>query len=157
MENNWIVKIAEEKDLNRWYNLLDSVKHEFYDLDLANDENHRNFLRRNFDRKTAIYVEDEDTIIGGMVYSPKSNQISWLGVNPNYRRKGIGTLLVRYMLEKLNDRIEFKVKTFIEEHWQSKASHSFYKSLGFEPKEICYDGMENNAGHPMLEFLKKIE
>ena len=157
MENKWIVKKAEKKDLGRWFNLLNSVKHDFYDLDLANDEHHKNFLLKNIDRKTVIYVDNGEKIIGGMVFSPNSNQISWLGVDPEYRRQGIGTLLVKYMLNELSDRKEFKVRTFIEEHSQSKISHPFYESLGFKRREIIYENMENNAGHPMLEFIKIIE
>jgi GNAT superfamily N-acetyltransferase len=137
--------------------LLETVKPDFYDLDLANEEKHRNFLLRNIERGTAIYIEEGQKIIGGMVYSPNSSQISWLGVDPEYRRKGIGTLLVNYMFEILKDRKEFMVKTFIEEHWQSKTSHPFYRSLGFEPKEINYENMESNANHPMLVFVKNKE
>jgi ribosomal protein S18 acetylase RimI-like enzyme len=157
MENNWIVKVAEKSDLERWQELLSVVKNDFYDLDLANDENHINFLMKNIDRKTAVYIEEYGKIIGGVVYSTSSNHISWLGVDPQYRRKGIGTLLVKFALEKLNEKNEIKVRTFIEEHWQSKISHPFYKSLGFEPNEVIYENMENNAGHPMIEFIWKME
>jgi len=90
-----------------------------------------------------------------MIYSPNQNHIGWLAVDPEYRRKGVGTALVKYMFKELHDRKEFKVKTFINGEWQSKATHPFYKSLGFEPREINYDDMENNANHPALVFIKR--
>ena len=154
MKTEWIVKIAELKDMDRWFNFVKYVIHDFYDIDLVNDQQHRNIIEKNIMRKTAIYVEEENKIIGGMIYSPNQNHIGWLAVDPQYRRRGIGTALVKYMFTELPDRNVFKVKTFVESEWQSEASHNFYKSLGFEPKEICYDEMERNAGHPMLIFIK---
>ena len=146
MENKWNVKIARIEDLNKWFKFVKNVIHDFYDIDLVNDESYKKAVEKNIKRKTAIYVEEKDKIIGGMLFSPNSNQIGWLAVDPDYRRKGIGTLLVKYMLKELEDR---------KEHWQSKASHPFYKSLGFEPKEISYENMENNANNPMLIFIRK--
>ena len=154
MENNWIVKVAEIGDMGRWFDFVKNVIHDFYDIDLVNDEHHRDIIEKNIRRKTAIYVEIEEKIIGGMIYSPNQNHIGWLAVDPKYRRKGVGTALVKYMFKELSDRKEFKVKTFIDGEWQSNASHPFYKSLGFEPTEVCYDGMERNANKPMLVFIK---
>jgi len=150
----WIVKVAELSDMNRWFSFAKNVTHDFYDIDLVNNEHYRNIIEKNIKRKTAIYIEENNEIIGGMIYSPNQNHIGWLAVAPKYRRKGVGTALVKYMFKALSDRTQFKVKTFIEGDWQSEASHPFYKSLGFEPKEINYDDMENNANHPMMIFIK---
>jgi GNAT superfamily N-acetyltransferase len=155
MENNWIVKIAEIQDLNKWLSFAQRVTHDFYDIDLPNDENYKNAIIKNIKRHTAIYIEEENKIIGGMIFSPNQNRISWLAVDPKYRRKGIGTALVKYMFKELSDRKEYKVKTFIEGEWQSKASHPFYQSLGFEAKEINYDDTVNNKNHPTLMFIKR--
>ena len=152
MENHWIVKIAELNDMEKWFNFVKTVIHDFYDIDLINNENYRSIIEKNIKRKTAIFIENEAKIIGGMIYSPNSNHIGWLAVDPEYRRKG--TALVKYMFNKLTDRKEIKVKTFIEDDWQSSVSHPFYKSLGFEPKEINYDDIENNANRPMRVFIK---
>ena len=157
MENNWLVKIAELNDMKRWLNFVKTVLLDFYDIDLVNDKNYVNVIEKNINRKTAIYIENESKIIGGMTYSPNSNHIGWLAVDPEYRRKGVGTALVNYMFSQLSDRKEFKVKTFIDGHWQSEVSHPFYKSLGFEPREINYDDMENSANHPMRVFIKEIK
>ena len=155
MENKWIVKIAELNDIDKWFNFVKTVIHDFYDIDLINNEHYRGVIEKNIKRRTAIYVENEKKIIGGMIYSPNSNHIGWLAVDPEYRRKGIGTALVKYMFNELADRKELKVKTFIEGDWQSNVSHPFYMSLGFEPKEINCDDMENNANRPMRVFIKK--
>ena len=154
MENKWVIKIAKINDIEKWFSFVKTVIHDFYDIDLINNEHFRSVIEKNIRRKTAIYIENETKIIGGMIYSPNSNHIGWLAVDPEYRRKGIGTALVNYMFDELSDRKEFKVKTFIDDDWQSSISHAFYKSLGFEPKEINYDNMENNANRPMRVFIK---
>ena len=154
MEKKWVVKIAEPNDMEKWFNFVKTVIHDFYDIDLINNEHYSDVIAKNIKRKTAVYIENDNRIIGGMIYSPNQNHIGWLAVDPKYRRKGIGTALVKYMFNELSDRNEFKVKTFIDGEWQSDASHPFYKSLGFEPKEINYEDMENNANHPMRVFIK---
>ena len=157
MENNWIVKIANHNDLDRWFKFVTNVTHDFYDIDLVNNANFRNVIIKNINRKTAIYVEHNGKIIGGMTYSPNSNHISWIAVDPRYRRRGIGSKLVKHMFKELSDRKELTVKTFIEGEWQSDVSHPFYRSLGFEStNEISYDDLENNANKPMLKFKKII-
>jgi ribosomal protein S18 acetylase RimI-like enzyme len=153
MKGKWIVKIAGMEDLNRWLTFVKKVTHDFYDIDLPNDENYKQAVIKNIKRETAIYVEDND-IIGGMIYSSNQNHITWLAVDPDYRRRGIGSALVEYMFKKLPDRKEYKVKTFTENDWQSKTSHPFYKSLGFISTVTNYDDMVNNENHPTLVFVK---
>jgi predicted GNAT family acetyltransferase len=92
--NNWTIKIANMDDIGRWLAFVKNVAHDFYDIDLPNDENYRSAIIKNIKRKTAIYVEESDKIIGGTIYSPNSNRIGWLAVDPMYRRRGIGTALV---------------------------------------------------------------
>ena len=152
---NWIIKVATINDCEKWFSFVKNVTHDFYDIDLANDKDYRNVIIKNIKRKTAVYVEKNEKIIGGMIFSPNQNHIGWLAVDPKFRRRGIGTALVHYMLMELPDRKQFKVKTFMEGEWQSESSHPFYISLGFKPKEVNYDDMENNANHPTLLFVKE--
>jgi hypothetical protein len=57
MKKEWIVKKANMDDINRWFDFVKTVLHDFYDIDLVNDRQHRNVVEKNIKRKTAIYVE----------------------------------------------------------------------------------------------------
>lgn len=111
---------------------------------------------KNIKRGTAIYVEDISKhnipIIGAMTFSTNSNHISWLGVHPSYRRKGIATSLFEYMLKHMADVEEIRVKTFLYDDEYGKAARSFYKSKGFVGDEIEMDNQ--NFPHPVQEFIK---
>ena len=101
---NWVIKIATLNDCKKWFSFAKGVMHDFYDIDLPNDENYKNAIIKNIKRETAIYIEDNEKIVGGMIFSPNQNHIGWLAVDPKYIRKGIGTALVNYMFKKLSDR-----------------------------------------------------
>ncbi len=153
--NNFLVKTATEADIQKWFEFTGTVVDEFYDIDLPHDETFRSTVIKNIKRGTAIYIENNNQIIGAMIYSPNQNHIGWLAVHKQYRRQGIGTALVNYMFEELPDRKQFLVKTFIEGEAQSLLAHPFYKSLGFVAKEIDYSDMQHNANHPMQIFIKE--
>jgi ribosomal protein S18 acetylase RimI-like enzyme len=153
--NKWKICIANVDDYNKWMQFASTVVNDFYNIDLPNDSNFCSVIMKNIKRGTALYVEEKGSIIGALVYSPNQNHIAWIAVHKDYRRRGVGTALVKYMFDQIPDRNEYKVKTFLDGEFQSVASHAFYKSFGFEPKEIIYEDMEKNANHPMQLFVKK--
>lgn len=150
---NWIVQVAQISDIDRWFSLVKSVEHDFHDVDLANDQNHRSIIIKNIIRGTAIYIENEDLIVGAMIYSPNQNHIGWIAVHPDYRRQGIGTALVGYMFKALDQAERFKVKTFTEGDTSGSAARPFYQSLGFVPDEVLYH--EEGLTHPVQLFIKE--
>lgn len=157
MKQQWKVNIASEGDFERWLNFVKKVQHEFHGLDLYSDEKYKSAILKNINRGTAIYVEDNESseIIGAMIYSPKSNHIGWIAVNTKHRRQGIGSALVNYMFKKLPKDVPIKVKTFLETDEPGQTAHCFYKSLGFQPKEILDDVNNENAGKPFYLFIKE--
>jgi GNAT superfamily N-acetyltransferase len=156
-EKNWTVKTAGEADFERWMRFAAAVVEDFYGIDLPNDENYRGAILKNIRRGTAVYVERNGEIIGAMIYSPNRNHIGWLAVGRRERRRGVGPALVRYMLDRIPGREEYKVKPFIAGEPQSAASHPFYESLGFVPDRIDYEDMVNNANHPTQLFVRRRE
>lgn len=156
VKKEWQVKIASPNDLDRWMEFVQTVQSEFHGLDLVHDEEYQAAVDKNIHRSTAIYVENKDTseIIGAMMYSPHSFHIGWLAVRPNYRRKGIGTALVQYMVAAMHKDVPIRVKVFLETDPPGKVAHAFYRSLGFTPKEIQEDLDHRNARRPFQVFVK---
>lgn len=156
MKGSWVIRVASINDMDRWMDFVKAVQNEFHYIDLFNDENYKTAILKNISRSTAIYIQKENSneIIGAMTYSPNSNHIGWLAVSPNHRRKGIGSALAKYMFDKLPKNIPIKVRTFLETDIPGKTAQSFYKSLGFKPKEILEDINNKNAGNPFHLFIR---
>ena len=156
MDESYELKIASESDFEKWLDFADSVRKDFYDINLKNNTNYRSVIEKNIKRKTAIIAEDKEKIIGAMTYSMHSKHISWLAVSEKCRRKGIGTALVRCFFSKFNDDDVLMVKTFTESDNSGERAHAFYRKNGFIAEEIEADLDGNNDGHPFQIFRSYI-
>ncbi len=156
---NWVVKSASIDDVERWFIFASTVKEDFYNMDLANDENYRSSMIKNIERGTAIYIEDsskhDSPIIGAMTYSPNQNHIGWLAVHQDYRKKRVASLLMKHMLGELSAAQEIRVKTFLYDDKYGKAARNFYKKHGFIPKDILMK--EKGYPHPVQVFVKTLK
>lgn len=149
-----IVKQTRSGDFDRWLHFIEIVEPNFMDLSLSKDEHFCSVIKKNIERETGLYVEDEKGhIIGGITYSTNQNHISWLAVHPSYRRHGIASALMRKVIEKLSYADEIRVKTFLKDDAYGTAARSFYKSHGFEPKEILPN--EERFPHEVQLFVRK--
>ena len=59
---------------------------------------HRDAMERCIARNTALCACVEEEFAGGTAFSPKYGGIGFLAVRPEYRRRGIGSLLIREAL-----------------------------------------------------------
>lgn len=57
--------------------------------------------------------------------------IGWFGVHPEYRRKGIGSRLLRHAIKKANIQGAKTLKVYSSFDKNELASHSFYENHGF--------------------------
>ena len=134
------------------------MQSDFYNIDLAHDENFRTGMINNMKRGTAIYIQDSSKhnfpIIGAMTYSRNKNHISWLAVHPDYRRNGVASFLVKHMLNELKNAQEIRVKTFLYDDEYGIAARSFYKKHGFVAKDILMN--EQEYPHPVQVFVKTL-
>lgn len=155
----WVVKSANLDDAERWFDFAATVQADFYNIDLANDENYRLGMTKNMKRGTAIYIEDssklDSPIIGAMTYSPNQNHISWLAVHSDHRKMRVASSLMEHMLSELANAKEIKVKTFLYDDEYGKAARSFYKKHGFIAKDILME--EKEFPHPVQVFVKTLK
>lgn len=79
-----------------------------------------------------LCFENEVVACGGINYFEETARISWDIVHPSYQNKGIGSILLRYRLDKLKEQSSIKsiVVRTAQEVFQ------FYEKFGFELKEI---------------------
>jgi len=154
-KGKWIVKKALPEDAERWFLFASVVKEDFCGLDLSKDEKYRLGTIENINRGTAIYIEDDTIescpIIGAMSFSLDKNQITWLAVHPNYRKKGVASSLMHTVLNELSHAKKIKVKTFRDDDKYGKAARSFYRNHGFIEGETL---IEERYPHPVQVFYK---
>lgn len=149
----FIVKQVKEGDFDRWLEFIKIVEPDFMDIGLAEDEHFCSIIKKNINRETGFYVEDEnENIVGAITYSTNQNHISWLAVHPSYRRLGIASALIEEVIEKLSCAEEIHVKTFLRDDAYGAAARSFYKSHGFEPRDILEN--EERFPHEVQLFIR---
>lgn len=84
-----------------------------------------------------LVYEIENQVVGYVIFNSQGH-IANIAVNPNYRRRGVGTKLIKEALKKLKEaRVEVRES--------NKAAQKFYQSLGFKEKNriIKYYGDED--------------
>jgi len=157
-KGKWEVKKALPEDADRWFELLTAVQDDFCGLDLSKDERHRSGVKENINRGIAIYVEDDTKencpIIGAMSFSPDKNQITWLGVHPDYRKQGVASSLLGAVCIELKHAERIIVKTFCDDDRYGRAARSFYKKHGFEEGETF---SSDRYPHPVQVFRKTLD
>ncbi|MBA3901417.1 MAG: GNAT family N-acetyltransferase [Bacteroidetes bacterium] len=95
------------------------------------------FLNHHIEYYYVVEVENEIVACGGFNFSGDFSvgKISWDIINPDFQGRGIGSLLLRYRIEKLK---EFgHVKTISVR--TSQLVYKFYEKNGFRLTEIIKD------------------
>ena len=98
--------------------------------------------------KRALCVKNEQDIVGVLLYPRKYNMICCLAVDPDYRKRGIASLLLREALNKLDRDKDITVSTFRENDVKGIAPRKLYKKFGFEEDELVEE-----FGYPNQRFV----
>jgi len=97
-------------------------------------------IRSNLNKK-------ERMLKGGIIISKESNEIVWLAVSKQCRRKGFGRQLLKFAISKLNPKADIFVQTFDESVPEGKPARKLYTESGFADVK---DGGPNTAGVPTV-------
>ncbi|XGI83431.1 N-acetyltransferase family protein [Halorutilales archaeon Cl-col2-1] len=104
---------------------------------------------------SSFLVYEEDSEIGGFshaVVNGDEADLLRLYVDPDHRRKGIGTRLLHEIRERLSDLGVERLKVFVLA--DNQVGNSFYQSLGFEKDDTNETEIE---GEPYEENVYVIE
>ena len=74
--------------------------------------------------------------------------ICCLAVAPEYRQRGIGSLLLKEALDELDRSKEISVSTFRENDEKGAAPRALYKKFGFQEAELVEE-----FGYPNQRFI----
>lgn len=120
------------------YDSLMKLYNSFVGSDRYSNHDNDSFQRVLDNSRNFVFVaEEDDTLIGFVTFSvrdviryPKPiAELDELYVDPQHRKKGLGKELMKHVEEKAKELQCYRI--FIESHYDHKAAHAFYESLGY--------------------------
>ena len=94
---------GEPADIDQWMDLVRLVRNNFPGLETEESlEEHRQTVLRFFGKHQALCVKDGNRIAGVLLFSRNRNMICCLAVHPEYRRKGIASMLLEKALGEMD-------------------------------------------------------
>ena len=128
------------EDIEKWMALVTRVRWNFPGLDTQEElEEHRTTVLKFIGKNQAICVKEQDEIAGVMLFSRGHNRICCLAVSPEYRRRGVASMLMDEALRNLDCTKEITVTTFRAEDEKGLAPRALYEKYGFVPEELVME------------------
>lgn len=153
MTSNTKIIPAEEKFIPGFRNCLDLVAREeryILLLEAPPAESVEQFVKKNIVNKVPqVFAIDGDEVIGWADISPLSRKtidhrgMLGMGVHPSHRGKGIGSLLLKEVIEKAKERGLEKVE--LEVYASNSGALALYRKFGFEHEGIIRKGRKHNG------------
>lgn len=151
MKNKVDIGLATSEDFDSWMELIDKVKWNFPGLDCDVEyENYRMAVRKFINRGTAICAQKNSTVVGVLLFSMKHKMLCCMAVDPDYRRLGIATGMIQFLLTFFDNSDEIILSTFREDDEKGVAPRALYKRLGFCESELCEE-----FNYPHQKFVLK--
>ena len=139
------IAYATEADIPEWMELVHLVIDGFPHLD---EEQYLGQLREYIRNRLALILKDADTAVGIMAFHEMTGSIDFLGVHPQYRKKGIAKAFCEKALHELVCTEAITVTTFREGDKADTGYRKTIKSLGFAEAELLVE-----FGYPTQKFI----
>lgn len=139
------LRLAEPSDLPAWIELMRLVIDGYPVMDEAH---YRKEISKCIDEKRALILKDGDTPIGVMAFSYRSGCIDFLGIHPQYRKKGLHKLFLDALLETYLPGQEICMTTYREGDKADTGHRNLLKQLGFAERELLVE-----FGYPTQRFV----
>lgn len=145
------IRLATNNDIDSWMSLVDKVKDLFPGLETDDSmKEHRITVLDFIEKSSAICAEEDDKIVGALLFSKEESMLCFLAVDPKYRRKHIADKMFLYMLNFMDNKKDILVTTYREDVKEGIPAREFYKHMGFEAGKLTEE-----FGSPVQEFIFK--
>ena len=146
-----MIEYGNEGDITSWMELVNKVKTNFPGLETDNNiQEHKQTVLRFMKEKRAICVNDNNKVIGVLLFSKKHNMICCLAVLPEYRKRGFASELLETAIKNLDRTRNITVSTFRDNDKKGIAPRALYKKFGFVEDELIEE-----FGYPNQIFILK--
>ena len=120
------------EDIENWMSLVTRVRWNFPGLETQEKlDEHKATVLRFMGKQQAICVKEGNEIAGVMLFSRRHNMICCLAVSPDYRRRGVASMLMDKALRNLDRTKEISVSTFRADDEKGTAPRTLYEKYGF--------------------------
>lgn len=137
------------EDIEKWMKLVTQVRWNFPGLETQETLNeHQTTVLKFMAKRQAICVKDENEIVGVMLFSRGHNMICCLAVAPEYRRRGVASMLMDEALANLDRTKEISVSTFRADDEKGLAPRTLYEKFGF-----IEDALIEEFGYPNQKYV----
>ncbi|MCJ7996589.1 GNAT family N-acetyltransferase [Rhizobium cremeum] len=131
------ITLAEHSDIDPWMLLAEQVTPLFGPM-----PHFEAILLRKIAQKQAYCARigaNITTLIGGVLIggAGREHWIRWLAVSSEYRRLGVGRMLVEKAISVIPANSSIYVDTFVGGSAEADAANRFYQTCGFAPTEVC--------------------
>lgn len=125
------------EDIEKWMSLVTRVRWNFPGLETQKKLNeHRATILKFMGKRQAICVKNENEIAGVMLFSRGHNMIRCLAVAPEYRCRGVASMLMDEALANLDKTKEISVSTFRADDEKGTAPRALYEKYDFVEDEL---------------------
>ncbi len=140
---------GESSCIHSWMQLVRKVGRNFPGLETEESINeHERTVLKFMNKRQALCVKSRGAIIGVLLFSRNRNMICCLAVDPERRKQGIASILLRKALNELDGSREITVSTFRENDEKGIAPRALYRKFGFEEGELTEE-----FGYPNQVFV----
>ena len=137
------------EDIENWMKLVNRISRNFPGLETQEKlDEHKATVLKFMGKQQAICVKDGDEIAGVMLFSRGHNMICCLGVSPDYRRRGLASMLMEEALQNLDRTREISVCTFRADDDKGLAPRALYEKYGF-----IEGALVEVFGYPNQEYI----
>ena len=120
------------EDIDKWMGLVKQVRYNFPGLETDEKINeHRTTVLKFMSKRQAVCMKEKNEIVGVLLFSIRHNMICFLAVSPDYRRRGVASMLLKEALYNLDRTKEISLSTFRADDEKGTAPRALYEKHGF--------------------------
>ena len=135
-------------DIENWMNLVRRMSGGFPGLETQERlDEHKATVLQFMGKRQAICVKADGEIAGVMLFSRGHNRLCCLAVSPDYRRRGIASMLMDEALRNLDRTKDLFVCTFRADDEKGLAPRALYEKYGFVAGALM-----EAMGYPTQEY-----
>ena len=140
---------GDKSCIDSWMQLVRKVSRSFPGLETEESlDEHKQTVLKFMSKKQALCVVNKGIVTGVLLFSRSRNMICCLAVDPEHRKQGLASILLKKALDELDRSREITVSTFRENDDKGIAPRALYRRFGFQEGE-----MTEEFGYPSQVFV----